>query len=272
VTNYDFHQRHKNWIENQIYGLFDGEIEQIVPKDNKLIEANLKLVLLNITGLRSLKCFKFRTEAKKADVLIIWTDCDREGEHIGNEIAQICLQENRYQNGVYLTKSSKSPFYRKLRVRRARFSEITRSAVERGRRNLGNLNQKVVEAVECRMELDLRIGRLKLGKNWQQPHTYKITYFSGAAFTRLQTLYIKRNNLHRLLGNTRFTENKEVISYGSCQFPTLGFVVERLKENRSFVREPYWKLTGKDGKAVEFHWEREGLSVQIFDQQACEVS
>lgn len=29
-------------------------------------------------------------EAQRADVLIIWTDCDREGENIGDEIRQAC--------------------------------------------------------------------------------------------------------------------------------------------------------------------------------------
>jgi len=37
-----------------------------------------------------------RDEAKKANVLIIWTDCDREGEHIGNEISQTCLNANKF--------------------------------------------------------------------------------------------------------------------------------------------------------------------------------
>ena len=29
---------------------------------------------------------------------------------------------------------------------------------------------------------------------------------------------------------------------GPCQFPTLGFVVERFKENRDFVPEDFWKI------------------------------
>jgi len=64
-----------------------------------------------------------------------------------------------------------------------------------------------------RQELDLRIG---------------------AAFTRFQTLLGKREFPERL--------SNMLISYGTCQFPTLGFVVERYKQNRAFVAEPFWKL------------------------------
>jgi len=43
-----------------------------VPSDKKAIADNLK------------------AEARKAQQLIIWTDCDREGENIGSEIVNIC--------------------------------------------------------------------------------------------------------------------------------------------------------------------------------------
>lgn len=48
-----------------------------------------------------------QNEARNADLLIIWTDCDREGEHIGSEVATVCVRANR-----------------RLRVKRARFSAI----------------------------------------------------------------------------------------------------------------------------------------------------
>ncbi len=44
--------------------------------------------------------------------------------------------------------------------------------------------------------------------------------------------------------------DRQPVSYGPCQFPTLGFVVDRYKRNRDFVSEPFWKLRllhGKDG-------------------------
>ena len=33
-------------------------------------------------------------ESRYSQHLVIWTDCDREGEHIGSEIASVCLKAN----------------------------------------------------------------------------------------------------------------------------------------------------------------------------------
>ena len=46
-------------------------------------------------------------EAKNASHLMIWTDCDREGEHIGYEIMNVCKRANP-----------------RIEVLRARFSAI----------------------------------------------------------------------------------------------------------------------------------------------------
>lgn len=61
--------------------------------------------------------------------------------------------------------------------------------------------------------------------------------FSGASFTRFQTLRLQKVFPEVL--------NDSLISYGSCQFPTLGFVVERYKQVQAFVPEPFWKIRGK---------------------------
>lgn len=62
-------------------------------------------------------------------------------------------------------------------------------------------------------------------------------------------------------------EQKKVISYGSCQFPTLGFVVDRYLRVRNFVPEPFWYIKvahEKDGITVRFSWRRGHL----FDRMA----
>lgn len=106
--------------------------------------------------------------------------------------------------------------------------------------NLVRPNKNISDAVDARMELDLRIG---------------------ASFTRFQTLRLQRVFPQSLAEN--------LVSYGSCQFPTLGFVVERFKERMNFQSEPFWRIIvlhdGQDGSEVEFAWER----VRLFDFDVC---
>lgn len=63
---------------------------------------------------------------------------------------------------------------------------------------------------------------------------------SGAAFTRFQTLRL-RKIFPDILAD-------QLISYGSCQFPTLGFVVERFKAIQAFVPEAFYKIKGMFGE------------------------
>jgi DNA topoisomerase-3 len=50
------------------------------------------------------------TQARNARVLFIWTDCDREGEHIGNEVREQAVKGNS-----------------SIEVKRAKFSNIERA-------------------------------------------------------------------------------------------------------------------------------------------------
>lgn len=138
-------------------------------------------------------------EVRSCNGLIIWTDCDREGENIGFEIIEVCraIKPN-------------IPIYR------AKFSEITAASVKRAITNLIEPDQKQSQAVDVRMELDLRIG---------------------AAFTRFQTLRLQN------VFPTQISNN--LVSYGSCQIPTLGFVAQRYKEIEDFISQPFWKLRCK---------------------------
>lgn len=84
----------------------------------------------------------------------------------------------------------------------------------------------------------------------------------GAAFTRFQTL-----RLQKVFPNTL---GDMLISYGSCQFPTLGFVVERFLAIDRFKSEPYWKIKvidDRDEIAVEFRWAR----VRLFEKMPCQI-
>ncbi|XP_011144136.1 DNA topoisomerase 3-alpha isoform X2 [Harpegnathos saltator] len=163
-------------------------------------------------------------EIRSCNALIIWTDCDREGENIGFEIIQVCqvIKPN-------------------IRIYRAKFSEITKQSIERALQTLGEPDKAMSDAVDVRSELDLRIG---------------------AAFTRFQTL-----RLQKVFPDTL---SNMLISYGSCQFPTLGFVVERFLAIDRFKSEPYWKIKvidEHDGIFVEFRWAR----VRLFEKMPCQI-
>ncbi|KAF8770110.1 DNA topoisomerase 3-alpha like protein [Argiope bruennichi] len=126
-----------------------------------------------------------------------------------------------------------------IKVYRARFSEITPQAISRACANLVPPDQRMSDAVNVRRELDLRIG---------------------AAFTRFQTLRLKKV-FPDILAN-------QLISYGSCQFPTLGFVVERYKQVQAFIPEAFWKLRvthKREDVTTDFSWKRG----RLFDHSAC---
>lgn len=159
-------------------------------------------------------------EVRNCSALIIWTDGDREGENIGFEIIRIC-------KAVHFN----------LTVLRARFSEITSRAMEAAIRNLVEPDEDVSKAVDVRRELDLRFG---------------------AAFTRLQTLTLRRH----------LPESKDIFSYGPCQFPTMGFVIHRYLEILEFKSQPFWLIDVKHSKKniqASFNWQR----VRLFNEHAC---
>ena len=44
---------------------------------------------------------------------------------------------------------------------------------------------------------------------------------------------------------------------GPCQFPTLGFIVDRYLKHKNFVPEPFWKIFVEHTK-VSFHFLQKG--------------
>ncbi|KAF8473497.1 DNA topoisomerase [Kalaharituber pfeilii] len=115
-----------------------------------------------------------------------------------------------------------------LVIKRARFNNIERAHVIQAALTPVEIDELQAAAVAARIELDLRIG---------------------AAFTRFQTL-----SLQSVEGL-----EKKVLSYGSCQFPTLGFVVDRYMLVARFVPEKFWGMKvvlEKGGVDVTFAWRR----------------
>jgi DNA topoisomerase III len=68
----DFPETHRSWLSCDPFALFDAPIEIRVKTESKSIEKNLM------------------QEARTANMLMIWTDCDREGENIGSEVMKVC--------------------------------------------------------------------------------------------------------------------------------------------------------------------------------------
>jgi len=205
LTCTDFDDHYQGWRNCDPFSLFDAPINRFVNPDHKGIERNLK------------------AESRRADKLMIWTDCDREGEHIGSEIVSVCRAA---KPGII--------------VLRARFSAIIPAQIHNACQNAGQLDMNQVHAVQVRMELDLRIG---------------------AALTRCQTMGLQ-SRFHQLA--------ESLISYGPCQFPTLGFVVDQYDKVNAFVPEVFWYIhvvLAKDDTKVEFKWKRH----RLFDYHAAFV-
>ncbi|XP_039291080.1 DNA topoisomerase 3-alpha [Nilaparvata lugens] len=206
LLSYEFVAAFRGWNKCRPVELFEAPVVKVCPENSLKIKSTLE------------------KEARLARMLIIWTDCDREGENIGFEIISVCQGVNP-----------------NLQIYRAKFSEITGPSIRNALNNLAEPNKRVSDAVDVRSELDLRIG---------------------AAFTRFQTLRLQKVFPQQL--------SDCLISYGSCQFPTLGFIVERYNAVNSFVPEQFWKIHVDhkiDDLTVDFSWKR----VRMFDEHICRV-
>ncbi|GKB11849.1 DNA topoisomerase 3-alpha isoform X1 [Tanacetum coccineum] len=121
-----------------------------------------------------------------------------------------------------------------LNIWRARFSSTSDWEIQQAVQQLVRPNQLFSDAVDVRQEIDLRIG---------------------ASFTRFQTMLLK----DAFSFNFSTDGRNLVLSYGPCQFPTLGFVVERYWEIQAHEPEEFWKIqcshTTDDGTA-SFNWMR----------------
>jgi DNA topoisomerase-3 len=169
-------------------------------------------------------------EARGCDYLVLFLDCDREGENICFEVMEACAGG--------LKTGATEPGAPSARILRAKFSAVTRESIERAMRTLGEPNRNEALAVDARQELDLKMG---------------------VAFTRFQTQYFL-NKYDRL--------DARVVSYGPCQTPTLGFAVQRHLEIIRHVPEPYWALDASfddaaTGDTIAPAWRR----TRLFDEE-----
>ncbi|RYH14326.1 type IA DNA topoisomerase [archaeon] len=199
----EFDPAFKSWSSCSPVELFTAPVHKHVKKENEDIKKTLV------------------REAKHCQVLFLWLDCDSEGENIAFEVIKVCMEANP-----------------RLDVFRARFSSLQTGDVLPTVANPARPNKNQSDAVDCRQEIDLRIG---------------------AAFTRFQTLRLRKR-----FDNVGI---QSVVSYGPCQFPTLGFVVHRHDLIKSFIPEKFWYITleldiqteNHTKQTVSFTWDRHRL-------------
>lgn len=91
-------------------------------------------------------CRHLQTEGKGADFLVLWLDCDREGENICFEVMDNVLPHMKRGAPGQQT------------VFRARFSAVSAPEVKAAMANLGAPNKAEALAVDARQELDLKVG------------------------------------------------------------------------------------------------------------------
>ncbi|TNJ30689.1 DNA topoisomerase III [Giardia muris] len=141
----------------------------------------------------------------------------------------LCLDNDREGENISfeVLRTVKDILPKGCQVHRARFSAVTKSELIRAFSNLDSPNKNMSDAVEARQEIDLKIG---------------------VAFTRYQS-----TELRGMFSDLR----TEVVSYGPCQTPTLGFCVERHDEITRFRPKPYYELLGSiyiGGETHKVRW------------------
>ncbi len=140
VMALDFHHKYNNWDAVNPVELFQA---QTLKK-----EANPKLNMEKF----------LQHEAKGVDIVVLWLDCDKEGENICFEVLD-CVEPV-----MNITRSNQQTVFR------AKFSAITESDIKLAMNNLIEPDENQARSVDARQELDLRIG---------------------CAFTRFQTKYFQ---------------------------------------------------------------------------------
>lgn len=126
VFSLDFPAKYNNWDKVEPVELFGCSTEK------KEATAKLKMPAF------------LKAEAKGAEYLVLWLDCDKEGENICFEVMDSVLPSMR-------TRGDQN-------VYRAKFSSITDRDIKEAMNNLGRPDENKSKSVDARQELDLRIG------------------------------------------------------------------------------------------------------------------
>ena len=102
----------KNWQATPMESLYEVPLEKVPTSTSEKVVKQLIDVSRDI------------------EHLVIWTDCDREGEAIGYDIIDLCRKRKPH-----------------LKVHRAHFSALTKQDIERAANNLQPPNKHMADAV-----------------------------------------------------------------------------------------------------------------------------
>src|SRR5215211_775484 len=183
-----FPEGYSNWQQTDLHELIDADIIK-EPTDKNVVKA-------------------IRKVAKDADEVVIATDYDREGELIGLEALEAMIEANPKLVSANGSESDGDALATQPRIKRARYSALTKQEIERAFGDLDDLSYDLAYAGAARQDIDLI---------W------------GATLTRAVSLATRR-----------FGSN--FLSVGRVQSPTLALIVERELERRAHVPKPFWKL------------------------------
>ena len=157
-----------------------------------------------------------RDISKTTDEIIIATDYDREGELIGLETVRAAGGDMK-------------------KVKRARFSALTKGEIESAFSNLAEPDVRLSDAAEARQIIDL---------TWGAVLTRSVSLSSGQV-------------------------GKNFLSVGRVQSPTLKLLVDRHEEIENFKPVPFWKINAKFG-LLAFKGEHNGNP--FWDKDKCDAS
>jgi len=136
VFNVDFPPKYNNWDKIDPNELYSAPVVKL--------ESNAKMRMPA----------HFKKEARGCQHLVLWLDCDREGENICFEVIDSIEDSLSGPKGIW----------------RAHFSALDAPSLKKAMENLGYPNKNESDSVDTRQELDLKIG---------------------CSFTRFQTKYFQ---------------------------------------------------------------------------------
>jgi len=167
-------------------------------------------------------------EAKKAKIILIATDPDREGEAIAQHVYEVLLE-----NGEAKTKSKKTASkISKDQFKRIVFHEITKEAVEEAIANPRKIDGNLVEAQVARRVLDRLVGYKLSPLLWKKVRR-------GLSAGRVQSVTV------RLI----VEKEREIEAFKSVEFWE---IFSEIKGKRQEVKEPFIvKLAKINGKNAE---------------------